>query len=203
MRKLVISLLFGLVVSMLMMAYADNAQHNIASSLLRLHIVANSDSEADQAVKLKVRDAVIAEFGDDMLAAGDFGGAKSYARQNIGDIEKVAADVICQNGFDYGVAASVDKVHFPTKHYENITLPPGEYEALRIVLGDGAGQNWWCVMYPPLCFADGSAGSTDLHSQNVLESSLGEDEYALITDGASVPVQFKFKLLEIFDFVCR
>ncbi len=201
MRKFVISVLFGLMLSMVSMAYVGNMQENIASSLLRLHIVANSDSEADQAVKLKVRDMVIAEFGADMLAAGDLDSAKNFAVQNIGAIEKTAAEVLCENGFGYGAAASVGEVHFPTKHYENITLPAGRYEALRIVLGDGAGQNWWCVMYPPLCFGDCAAGYADAQSQSVLENSLGEDEYELITDGGSVPVQFKFKLLEILDFL--
>ena len=203
MRKLAIALLFGLVVSMFAMAYADETQHEIASSVVRLHIVANSDSDGDQAVKLKVRDAIIEEFSDCLQAAQSPAQAEQIMQDNLGRAVETANRVLKENGFSYQAQASIGEAHFPVKHYENITLPPGNYRALRIVLGSGSGQNWWCVMYPPLCFTGSVEGSAPQESQDTLKSSLGEENYALITDGADedgdLPVQFKFKILEIFD----
>ncbi len=205
MRKLAIALLFGLVVSMFAMAYADETQNEIASSVVRLHIVANSDSDGDQAVKLKVRDAIIAEFSDCLQTAQSPAQAEQIMQDNLSRIEAVANRVLKENGYSYQAQASIGETHFPVKHYENITLPPGNYRALRIVLGNGAGQNWWCVMYPPLCFSGSIEGSASQESQAMLKSSLGEENYTLITDGADesgeLPVQFKFKILEIFDFL--
>lgn len=126
-------------------------------------------------------------------------------QDNLSRIEAVANRVLKENGYSYQAQASIGETHFPVKHYENITLPPGNYRALRIVLGNGAGQNWWCVMYPPLCFSGSIEGSASQESQAMLKSSLGEENYTLITDGADesgeLPVQFKFKILEIFDFL--
>ncbi len=205
MRKLAIALLFGLVVSMFAMAYADETQNEIASSVVRLHIVANSDSDGDQAVKLKVRDAIIAEFSDCLQTAQSPAQAEQIMQDNLSRIEAVANRVLKENSYSYQAQASIGETHFPVKHYENITLPPGNYRALRIVLGNGAGQNWWCVMYPPLCFSGSIEGSASQESQAMLKSSLGEENYTLITDGADesgeLPVQFKFKILEIFDFL--
>lgn len=205
MRKLAIALLFGLVVSMFAMAYADETQSEIASSVVRLHIVANSDSDGDQAVKLEVRDAIIAEFSDCLQTAQSPAQAEQIMQDNLSRIEAVANRVLKENGYSYQAQASIGETHFPVKHYENITLPPGNYRALRIVLGNGAGQNWWCVMYPPLCFSGSVEGSASQESQAMLKSSLGEENYTLITDGADesgeLPVQFKFKILEIFDFL--
>ena len=205
MRKLAIALLFGLVVSMFAMAYADETQNEIASNVVRLHIVANSDGDGDQAVKLKVRDAIIAEFSDCLQTAQSPAQAEQIMQDNLSRIEAVANRVLKENGYSYQAQASIGETHFPVKHYENITLPPGNYRALRIVLGNGAGQNWWCVMYPPLCFSGSVEGSAPQESQAMLKSSLGEENYTLITDGADesgeLPVQFKFKILEIFDFL--
>lgn len=201
MRKLAISLLFGLVVSMVVMAYADETQKEIASGVVRLHIIANSDEAGDQAVKLKVRDEIIREFSEELSKAESPAQAQQIMSSNLGRAEAVAARVLAENGYDYSAKASLGVSHFPVKHYENITLPPGDYNALRIVLGSGSGQNWWCVMYPPLCFSGSVQGYAPDTSEQTLKASLGEDNYALVTNGedGELPVQFKFKLLEIFD----
>ena len=200
MRKIVISLLFGLVFSMALLVYADTTQKHIASSVVRLHIVANSDSERDQSVKLKVRDAVLEEFSEVLSAAENRMEAECIIDENIEKISAAADRVLRENGCEYGAAAFCGEVHFPVKSYENITLPPGSYESLQIVLGAGAGQNWWCVMYPPLCFDGSVSGYAGTDSGAALKNSLDESEYELITktDG-ELPVQFKFKILEIFD----
>ena len=205
MRKLAISLLFGLIVSMFVMAYADETQKEIASGVVRLHILANSDEACDQEVKLKVRDEIIREFSEELSKADSPAQAQQIMAGNLGRAEAVADRVLADNGYSYRAHASLGVSHFPVKHYENITLPPGNYNALRIVLGNGSGQNWWCVMYPPLCFSGSVQGYAPEASEQTLKETLGEDNYALVTTGedGELPVQFKFKILEIFDSLMK
>ena len=198
MRKLVISLLFGLVFSMVLMAYADTAQKHISDSVLRLHIVANSDSENDQNVKLKVRDALLTRFGTALSQAENREEAEKIINENKEQIKETAEKVLSENGCGYGAKAMCADVHFPVKKYENIMLPPGNYRALKVVLGNGAGKNWWCVMYPPLCFDTSPSGRAD--DDEILRKSLSESEYEIITESErKLPVKFRFKILEIFD----
>ncbi|MBE7026607.1 MAG: stage II sporulation protein R [Ruminococcaceae bacterium] len=203
MRKIVISLLFGLVFSMALMAYADSTRKGIAESLVRLHVVANSDDVYDQQIKLIVRDALIDEFGPVLDGAANQKQAEQIITDNLKNIEKVAQTTLEKHGFKYSAKALYEKTHFPTKKYANIMLPPGEYDALRIVLGEGKGQNWWCVMYPPLCFEGSVLGVIDEAKANMLKQNIGESGYEIITQKDTVPVNFKFKILEIFDKVCK
>ncbi len=199
MRKIVISLLFGLMFSMLIMAYADETQKGIADSLVRLHIVANSDSKIDQSVKLAVRDAVISELSAVISDAKNPSHAQQIINDNLPFVEKTAQIVLEKNNLSYGATALCTISHFPTKQYENITLPAGNYNALKIILGNGDGQNWWCVMYPPLCFQGSVDGNMNNSAKELLKSNLDDDEYALICENSTLPVKFKFKIFEIFD----
>lgn len=199
MRKIVISLLFGLMFSMLIMAYADETQKSIADSLVRLHIVANSDSQIDQSVKLLVRDAVIDELSPIISNASNPSHAQQIINDNLSLVEKAAQSVLKKNNLSYGATALCTISHFPTKQYENIILPAGNYNALKIILGNGDGQNWWCVMYPPLCFEGSIDGNMNSDAKTLLKSNLDSDEYALICQNSSIPVKFKFKIFEIFD----
>ncbi len=203
MRKIIISLLFGLIFSMTLMAYADNTQKSIAAGVVRLHVVANSDDAYDQQVKLKVRDAIIDELASVLDDVASQEQAEQIITDNLKNVENIAKKVLEANGFKYSVKALHAKSHFPTKKYENIILPPGEYDALKIVLGSGEGQNWWCVMYPPLCFEGSVSGIIDEEKANILKQNIGDNGYEIITQKDSVPVKFKFKILEIFDKVCR
>lgn len=120
----------------------------------RLHIIANSDSEQDQDVKLKVRDAILAntlEQAKDIQTKDEM---KAYVQSHLPQMEEIAQEVLEQNGFSYGAKAMVGTYDFPDKTYGEVTYPAGKYEALRIVLGEGEGQNWWCVIFPPLCLID-------------------------------------------------
>ena len=120
----------------------------------RMHILANSDSTADQAVKLKVRDAILEAVGEDMRACGSMEDAEAFARAHTDMLEQVAERVLRENGMEYGAKAYIGVFDFPTRTYGEKTYPAGRYHAARIVLGDGGGQNWWCVMFPPLCMVD-------------------------------------------------
>lgn len=127
------------------------------ANLVRLHIIANSDSEEDQRIKLAVRDRVIEEFSPVFKGVDDADSAERLIRDNLHLIEEEAADAVRQAGKAYGARAVVGRFPFPPRVYGQMALPEGEYRALRIVLGEGEGRNWWCVMFPPLCFVDAAA----------------------------------------------
>ena len=120
--------------------------------VLRLHVVANSDGAEDQRVKLQIRDRVVAYMGAWAQNAGTFPEAKAYAEAHLEEIEGIAREVLRDNGFDYGVTASVGIYPFPDRTYGSVTFPAGDYYAVKVDLGSGQGANWWCVLFPPLCF---------------------------------------------------
>lgn len=173
---------------------AEQLQTDIASGIVRLHIVANSDRDSDQKVKLAVRDALICAekeiFPD---------GIKSELTEEEKEkIEKMAETVLVKNGMYYGAKAEVGNWYFPTKKYDNITLPAGNYDGVRVVLGAGEGKNWWCVMYPPLCFTESAMGKADAKSRYILKESMPEFGYEMITEN-SIKVLPAFKLVELWS----
>lgn len=124
------------------------------TGLIRLHVLANSDSRADQELKRKVRDEIIRVMAPEFLAAKDIDSARQIARNSLDRIELIAGSAIKAEGKDYPVTAELNTFPFPTKHYGAFILPAGDYEAVKVVIGSGAGTNWWCVLFPPLCFVD-------------------------------------------------
>lgn len=124
-----------------------------ASEPFRLHILGNSNSTEDQQVKLKVRDSVL-EATKDITKCKNEAEAEEYIKNNLGIILETANETLADNGFDYNAAAQTGNFHFPEKSYKDVTYPEGNYEALRIILGEGKGDNWWCVMFPPLCISE-------------------------------------------------
>ena len=129
-------------------------QQTISDKVLRFHVLANSDSEADQNLKLAVRDAVGSFMQEKLAAVENLEECELVVRQSLGEIEEAAAETIAENGYDYDVTAELEHTSFPVKNYGSYTFPAGDYEALRIVIGEGNGHNWWCVMYPNMCFSD-------------------------------------------------
>ena len=125
--------------------------NEIRSETLRLHIIANSDSEADQELKLKVRDAVLSSTGELFAEVSGKTDAISVAEYSSDNIKAIAENVIKSEGYNYSVMVEVTEMWFETRNYNNFTLPAGDYDAIRIIIGDGEGKNWWCVMYPALC----------------------------------------------------
>ena len=125
-----------------------------APTPFRLHVIANSDSDADQQVKMQVRDAVLEATKDGILQCTNAQEARAYIEKNLEIIEKTANETLAANGFDYTATAQVGTFHFPDRTYQNVTYPEGDYQALRISLGKGEGHNWWCVMFPPLCLTE-------------------------------------------------
>lgn len=203
MKKIVIALAIGIAVTAAVGVYAQTTTDNIASSLVRLHIVANSDSAEDQTVKLKVRDAVIAAMSDKFTGATTPKEAEHIISENIPTIIQISNRELKANGMDYRAKATLGNFEFPVKQYANITLPAGNYDALRITLGKGEGHNWWCVMFPPLCFVEDTRGEVPESSQQLLQENMSQDSYDIITasEDSGLPVQFKFKLLELWNDV--
>ena len=184
----------------LSISYAKSVSNDISNSVFRLHIVANSDSAEDQALKLSIRDRLMRECGFLFENADTAQTAAKIADKNLNQICKIAQAEVDSQGYDYKVCAKVGKFAFPTKSYKDITLPSGKYTALRIEIGEASGKNWWCVMYPPLCLTDGIISCPE-SSKEKLKNSLTDEEYRLVTreNSKSIPVEVRFKIVEIFQ----
>lgn len=139
----------------------------VRGEVLRLHIPANSDSDEDQAIKLRLRDELLARFGGELSGCGDLTSARARAAELLPEIERFANDFLAENGFSYGASAELVDMYFTTREYDRLILPAGQYTALRVTLGSGNGKNWWCVIFPQLCLP---AVSEDDSAQAVLDS---------------------------------
>ena len=194
-RRWEAALLAGVAAAALWGVRLDAQQAALADKVVRLHVLANSDSGEDQALKLQVRDAVL--FAADGLIApgGSLEEAEAAIVEALPALAAAGAQVVGQEGYSYPVTASLEhNVWFPTKTYTDFALPAGEYTALRVVIGEGGGQNWWCVVFPPLCL--GSV--TETAAETALEGGLDSGEVALIT-GESEGYVVKFKAMELLE----
>ena len=188
-----IALLIGLAVFLTSGALALRTQDELADKVVRLHVLANSDSEEDQALKLRVRDVVLAHATAILEQSADRREAESRLRGQLLELERIAAKEIAAEGYDYPVTVNLENTDFPTKEYDGFTLPAGEYLALRVIIGEGKGQNWWCVVFPPLC----TAASADVPA-SALAAGFSEEEVSLITEENQGYV-LKFKAVEWWE----
>jgi len=182
---------FGLIFSLMLCFVRFDADcEQIRGSVLRLHVLANSDSDEDQALKLKVRDKLLIEadslFADDSTEEE----ALSVAKENLSLLQKVAEDEIAENGYDYGVKVEIGEAYFNTRVYDTFTLPAGNYEAVRVLIGEAKGKNWWCVMFPPVCIP---AAMPDASISDVLD----ENQTDIVENSNSY--QIRFKTVEVFE----
>lgn len=181
------------------LSYVNAVSEDIANSVFRLHVIANSDSEEDQALKLKVRDNLLSYMN---ILAKDCSSKEEVAllaQAHQEEFKAIAEQVIRENGFSYSVTIQIGRSDFPTKTYGDISLPSGTYDALRVQIGDAQGQNWWCVMFPPLCFVDVSTGIVPDDSKKEMQENLNDEEYDLISKTDDNEIHFKFKLIEFFQ----
>ena len=170
-------------------AGADSKE--LSDKLIRLHVVANSDSDADQSLKLKVRDAVLEKLRPALEGAGDRQAARTVLENRLSEIEDTARAVITAGGRDYGVRATLCRESFPTTEYDDFALPAGEYLSLRVTIGEGAGHNWWCVVFPPIC----DSGVIDSSASAAI--GLTEDQIKLVT-GDSGGYVVRFRVMELW-----
>ncbi len=195
-------LTFFFIFGLLMNIYinTDRELADVPDKIIRLHVVANSDSTEDQQLKLQVRDKVINSMSGRFEGLKDIAEVKSIIESSLADIETIARDAIKENGKLYDVKAAFARTDFPTKVYGNLTLPAGSYQALNIVIGEGEGKNWWCVMFPPLCFIDIAHGVVPEKTMKELRESLTEEEYRLLLSSRTeeeIPVKLRFKIVEL------
>lgn len=201
-HTLVVISLFFIYTLVSAFSYANIVSKDLSESVFRLHVIANSDEPDDQSLKYKVRDNVLSYMNNLCLNTKTKEEAIKIAINHQDEFNKIAKQTILDNGYDYDVNIKIGIFDFPTKQYGDISFPAGSYDALRIEIGEAKGQNWWCVMFPPLCFVDMTSGVVPDESKKTLESSLSsEEEYILINDNKSNDIQFKFKLVELFQNV--
>lgn len=166
----------------------------ISDEVLRIHILADSDSESDQSLKLKVRDSIL-EYTDGLYSkVSSKEEAIKITNEHIDEIVATAENTLKANGCEKQVNAEICEMDFNTRYYGDITMPSGNYTALRVTIGSGEGKNWWCVMYPSLCLYTSA-------DTNTLEDELTDEQYEVITD--TPKYEFKFKILEYFDYFCN
>lgn len=179
-------------------SFANTVSQNLSDNFFRLHILANSDSEADQNLKLEVRDKIIEYMNSQDFSDTNKSEVMECVNSNLEKYQEIAEKTIQEAGYDYSVLVEIGNFYFPTKLYGNISLPAGSYDALRIKIGDAKGQNWWCSLFPPLCFVDISSGVIDEESSENLKENLSDEEFAIITNNDET-IKLKFKIIEIFS----
>ena len=171
-------------------------QDALAKELFRFHVLANSDSEEDQAVKLKVRDAVIdymrKSMDSELQKEPDVKQTKEWARSHLQELERVADQTVREEGYSYSSEAEVEVCYFPDKQYGDIFFPQGNYEALRIRLGEARGHNWWCVLYPNLCFTSSACAVVTDEGKEELKEALTAEEYEMVTAATDFKIRFFF-----------
>ena len=184
----------------------DSVSENYKDKLIRFHVIANSDSDEDQELKLKVRDEIIKYLKPKLENSNSIAESEEIIKKEYGELGKISKNIISENGYNYEVKVGIEYSTFPTKQYSNVILPAGEYKALKIVIGQGQGKNWWCVMFPPLCFVDEESGVIDKATDEKLKEVLTEEEYNLITQKTEKEmsrVKVKFKIVEILESVSK
>jgi len=201
---LILFILFALYIFISATSYADTVSNNISNSVFRLHVLANSDSKEDQELKYLVRDKLLEYMNSLSINMSSKEEIIQIVNDHQEDFKKISLETIKENGFDYNVNISIDSSYFPTKTYGDISLPAGVYDALKVEIGNSEGKNWWCVMFPPLCFVDISTGIVPDDSKEIIKNSLTDEEFSLVNSGLSDSsyedtISFKFKLIELLN----
>lgn len=178
-------------------SYASSISSDLSKSVFRLHVIANSDSDEDQSLKLQVRDKLLDYMNSITANVSSKDDAIKIAQDHQKDFQIIAEQTILDKGYSYPVTVEIGNYEFPTKHYGDITLPSGYYDALRVKIGDACGHNWWCVMFPPLCFVDVTSGIVPESSKDQLKENMSSEDYSIISNDNSL-TEFKFKIVELF-----
>ena len=190
MKNFLALIIATMLILFLLLGYSTSVNSNLSQNIVRLHVLANSDSEKDQLLKLRIRDAILEHGRNDFTKKAD-------VISRLDTYKEIARNVITENGYDYAVDVEYGKFSFPTKRYNNLALPAGKYDAVRVKIGSAEGKNWWCVMFPPLCFVDGTTNTA--YAEEKLKSMLDKESYDIITQGqnGSFPFEIKFKIIEL------
>lgn len=195
---IILSLLLFLYTIVCAISYVTAVSSDISDSVFRLHVIANSDSNEDQELKYKVRDSLLNYMNNICKNCTSKEEAINTVTLRQEEFKQVALDTIYNEGYLYNVKIEIGNFEFPTKQYGDISLPAGFYDALKVEIGEAKGKNWWCVMFPSLCFVDISSGIVPEESKEELQNVLSDEEYSIISNESNFGIKFKFKLLEMF-----
>ena len=200
----ILTILVFIYIALLSFNYSKAISSNLSDSVFRLHIIANSDSSADQELKLKVRDKIIEYMNTLTSNSSDKKDVISIVNNHLDSFKEIALNTIKENGYNYDVNIEIGNFNFPTKTYGDISFPAGNYDALKIEIGDAIGQNWWCVLFPPLCFVNSSTGVVPDDSKNTLKENINSESYEIISEGNNSndntsDIKIKFKIIEFFN----
>lgn len=222
-HKKIILILIGFIISIayLIHPYIKEKkayENTFKEQIIRFHIKANSDREEDQALKLRIRDEILEEVGGKLEASHSIDESRKIITDNLDKIKKIAEEEIRKEGKDYDVAISLERDYFPTRSYGKMVFPSGEYEALKLTIGEGEGKNWWCVMFPPLCFVDINHGvpvdldddldntiveekevEEELEEQEVIEAIKVPEPVELKEEEEETTIKLKSKIVEMFE----
>ena len=197
-NSLILLFLLFLYVSISAISYVNAVSSSIEESVFRLHVIANSDSKEDQNLKYIVRDNLIEYMNTICKDAKNKEEAINIANLHLDNFQEIAEETINKNGYSYPAVVEIGNFSFPTKDYGDVSLPAGYYDALRVKIGKSEGQNWWCVMFPPLCFVNVSSGVVPEESKELMKQELNDEEYSIITKEDSSEIKFKIGLIEWF-----
>ncbi len=185
-KAIELSALIALVFTVAMTLSFESTCSGIREKVLRLHVIANSDSVSDQSLKYAVRDELLKD-GESIFSGSETADeAQGRISQNILFLKETAEEVIAKEGYDYTVNIDIGRTYFPTREYGKVTLPAGYYNAVRVIIGEGKGKNWWCVMFPPMCLPAARKDSPEL------EDILTDEEISLVTEEGKYELRFWF-----------
>ena len=187
-----------LLIAMMALSFLPvHGEREVYDTVVRLHVLANSDSEADQALKLKVRDAVLAASAPLVEDCTTQAEAVEALTAHLSELESAALAVIASEGYDYPVTVLLGEEDYPTRVYESCAFPAGTYVSLRVLIGEGEGQNWWCCLFPPLCLSAATAKSDN--EDAFIQVGLTKDQYGIITETGKTKYKVRFKILEVLE----
>ena len=198
-KKFYVAIVILLVTMMALSFLPVHGERDIYDTVVRLHVLANSDSEADQALKLRVRDAVLevsAPMVEDCATQAE---AVETLTTHLTELEAAASAVIAAEGYDYPVTVLLGEEDYPTRTYESCAFPAGTYVSLRVLIGEAEGQNWWCCLFPPLCLSAATAKNEADNEDAFIQVGLTKDQYGIITETGKTKYKVRFKLLEVLE----
>lgn len=183
---------------------SKNTTDTLANEMIRFHVVANSDTTEDQLLKQQVKDEIIHYMEPLLKKSKSIDETREIINVCLPNIKNVAQEVVKKYGKEYEIYVNLDKANFPAKAYGDVILPSGEYEACRIIIGEGKGENWWCVMYPPLCYIDAASGVVPLEGKEQLKKNLNEEQYKLVVKNKDKKYVVKFRVVDaINSVICK
>ena len=197
-KKLLICTFVILGIALVAGLFPVHGESEIYDTVVRLHVIANSNSESDQALKLLVRDEVIAIVSPAVKSCKTQAEAIAAIEKISDEINVAACEVVEREGYDYDVSVELGREHYPTKAYESCAFPEGEYISLRVNIGESEGQNWWCCLFPPLCLSAATPDDEEGNEDAFISVGLTPDQYKIITETDNPTYKVRFKVLEVF-----